>query len=146
MACGTGRLEHRSTVADEVGKSRGLSNQKDAMTANEFRKMALSLPETTEASHMNHPDFRVSGKIFASLGYPNRSWGMVKLTPRQQALFVDADPEAFRPVKGAWGRRGGTSVYLRLVTREKLRRALEAAWANTASKRLASRIQGQVDY
>jgi len=115
------------------------------MTANEFRKMALSLPEATEESHMDHPDFRISGKIFATLGYPNKSYGMVKLTPKQQALFVESDPEAFMPVKGAWGRQGGTNVYLRAVKKESLRKALESAWANRASKRITSKIQGQVE-
>lgn len=114
------------------------------MTANEFRSMALHLPETTEATHMEHPDFRVSGKIFATLGYPDKSWGMVKLSPRQQAVFVDAEPEVFVPVKGTWGRNGATSVKLRAVTRRTLRLALEAAWANTAPNRLASKIQGQI--
>jgi len=114
------------------------------MTANQFRKMALSLPETTEAAHMQHPDFRVAGKIFATLGYPDKSWGMVKLSPKQQALFVDAKPAVFVRVKGAWGRQGATGVDLRTVTRDALRKALEAAWANTAPKRLAARIQGQV--
>jgi hypothetical protein len=106
--------------------------------------MALSLPETTESAHMHHPDFRVCGKVFATLGYPDKSWGMVKLTPKQQALFTKAEPEAFMPVKGAWGLRGATTVYLRAVSAEMLRRALEAAWANTAPRRLAARIQGQV--
>jgi hypothetical protein len=114
------------------------------MTANGFRKMALSLPETTESVHMNHPDFRVSGKVFATLGYPDRSWGMVKLTSNQQATFVKADPVAFVPVKGAWGRKGATNVYLRAVNAELLRKALEAAWANTAPKGLSTGIQGQV--
>jgi hypothetical protein len=113
------------------------------MTSNGFRKLALSLPETTEATHMRHPDFRVSGKVFATLGYPNRSWGMVKLSPKQQSVFVDREPEAFVPIKGAWGRRGATSVYLRAVSSEVLRKALESAWLNTAPKRLALRVQGQ---
>ena len=106
--------------------------------------MALSLPEVVESAHMQHPDFRVSGKIFATLGYPDKSWGMVKLAPRQQAAFVDAEPEIFVPAKGAWGRQGATTVYLRFATRETLHKALEAAWANTAPKLLASRLQGQV--
>jgi len=114
------------------------------MTARAFRKMALSLPEATEAIHMNHPDFRVGGKVFATLGYPDKSWGMVKLSPKQQAAFVKADPEGFVPVKGAWGLKGATNVYLRAVTSKAVRKALEAAWSNTAPKRLAAQIQGQV--
>jgi hypothetical protein len=113
------------------------------ITAAEFRRMALSLPGATESSHMDHPDFRVSGKIFATLGYPNRSWGMVRLSPPQQALFLDADPEAFTPVKGAWGRQGGTNVYLPAVTGETLRESIKAAWANVAARPLASRSSGR---
>jgi hypothetical protein len=113
------------------------------MTANAFRKMALSLPEATESVHMHHPDFRIAGKIFATMGYPDKLWGMVKLTPRQQAQFVKAEPEAFVPVKGAWGRQGATNVFLRAVTAAALRKALEAAWANTAPKKLSAQIQGQ---
>ena len=114
------------------------------MTSREFRRMALSLPETAESAHMQHPDFRVSGKIFATLACPEKRWGMVKLTPKQQELFVEEDPDAFVPVKGFWGSQGATYVRLQVVTREKLRKALAAAWNNTAPKRLASRIQGQV--
>jgi YjbR len=76
------------------------------MTQPEFRRVALSLPATSEDAHMDHPDFRVRGKIFATVGYPNASWGMVKLTPEQQQEFVDAEPGAFVPVKGGWGRKG----------------------------------------
>ena len=106
--------------------------------------MALSLPETTEESHMHHPDFRVSGKVFATLGYPDKSWGMVRLTPEQQAKFMAAEPEVFVPVNGGWGRRGATSVFLRGVKSKSMRKALESAWANTAPKRLTTAIQGQV--
>lgn len=113
------------------------------MTTTEFRRMALSLPEAIESSHMDHPDFRIAGKIFATLGYPAKGWGMVKLTPQQQAAFVKDFPEAFMPVNGGWGRRGATTVHLRSVTRETLRKALASAWTNTAPKRLASRVQGQ---
>ncbi len=74
--------------------------------------MALSLPEAVESEHMEHPDFRVGGKIFATLGYPNDEWGMVKLTPDQQARWYEAEPEVFVPVKGTWGRRGATPAYI----------------------------------
>jgi len=93
---------------------------------------------------MDHPDFRIAGKVFATLGYPDKSCGMVKLTPKQQAAFMREDPEAFMPVKSAWGLRGATTLHLRAVTPEMLRKALEAAWANTAPKGLTDRIQGQV--
>ena len=107
------------------------------MTANGFRRLALSLPEAVESSHMRHPDFRVRGKIFATLAYPDESRGMVKLTPEQQEEFVRSEPKAFKPVKGAWGLKGATSVHLREVRKEALRRAMAAAWCNAAPKPLA---------
>src|SRR4051794_17153668 len=85
------------------------------MTAEEFRSLALSFPEASEEAHMGHPDFRVRGKIFATLG-PDEAWGMVKLTAEQQAVFLRTEPDVFQPVNGAWGRRGGTSVRLEAAT------------------------------
>ena len=106
------------------------------MTTNDFRKIALSLPETEERSHMSHPDFRVAGKIFATLGYPDKTHGMVKLSPEEQHYFSKDHPDAFVPVKGAWGRRGATSVHLKAAKRDVLSKAIQAAWRNTAPKRL----------
>jgi hypothetical protein len=106
------------------------------MTANDFRKLALALPETEERQHMSHPDFRVAGKIFATLGYPDKSRAMVKLSPEDQHYFSKDFPEAFIPVKGAWGRRGATSVHLKAAKKEMLHKALQAAWRNTAPSRL----------
>jgi len=105
------------------------------VTANEFRSLALSLPEASEAMHMDHPDFRVGGKIFATLG-PKEAWGMVKLDAQQQALFVRTEPDMFQPVNGPWGRRGCTKVRLEAATEPAVRQALVAAWRNTAPKRL----------
>jgi hypothetical protein len=109
------------------------------MTPADFRKIALSFPETEERSHINHPDFRVGGKIFATLGHPNRSRGMVKLSPEDQHNFSKDYPEVFVPVNGAWGRRGATRVYLEAAKKEIVRLAIEAAWRNTAPKRLSQR-------
>ncbi len=106
------------------------------MTANDFRKIALALPETEERAHMNHPDFRVAGKIFATLGYPDKTRGMVKLSPEEQHYFSKDYPGVFTPVKGAWGRRGATSVVLKSADKETLRKAIYAAWRNTAPRRL----------
>lgn len=111
------------------------------MTAAEFRRLALSLPETEERAHMDHPDFRVGGKIFATLGYPDKSWAMVKLFPDQQAKFVAADPKMFAPVKGGRGRQGGTNVLLKAASKERVREALATAWQNTAPKSLQSKDQ-----
>jgi hypothetical protein len=107
------------------------------VTVDEFRRMALSLPETAEVSHMGHPDFRVRGKIFATLGYPADGWGMVKLTATDQQLLVLAEPDVFVPAQGAWGRRGATIVRLRAAKKSTVRKALAAAWRNTAPKTLA---------
>jgi len=105
------------------------------LTADEFRKLALSFPETTEKAHMGHPDFRVRDKIFATLNYPNREWGMVKLTLAQQLELVKSDP-SFIPVKGKWGKQGSTNVHLKSVSRRNLGEVLEAAWRNAAPKKL----------
>jgi hypothetical protein len=90
--------------------------------------MALDLPEVVESSHLGHPDFRVGGRIFATLGYPDSDMGMVKLTPDEQELFVQMEPEGFQPVKGGWGRQGATNVRLRSAKKSTVRDALLAAW------------------
>ncbi len=106
------------------------------MTAKDFRQIALSLPETEERAHMSHPDFRVAGKVFATLGYPDKTRGMVRLSPEEQHYFSKDYPDVFVPVKGAWGRGGATSVHLKAAKKEILSKALRAAWRNTAPKRL----------
>jgi len=106
------------------------------MTAADFRKLSLALPGAEEREHMDHPDFRVGGKIFATLGYPDKSHAMVKLSPEEQHYFAKAEPDVFVPVKGAWGRRGATSVHLKAARKETLSNAIHAAWRNTAPKRL----------
>ncbi|SRR6266513_247698 len=110
------------------------------MTATDFRKLALSFPEAIESAHMDHPDFRVRGKIFATLGYPNKDSAVVKLTPDEQKEFVRSDPNVFHPVKGAWGRRGSTSVHLPAASIDKVREAVKAAWHNTAPNTLAKKL------
>jgi hypothetical protein len=114
------------------------------VTANDFRHLALSLPEAVESAHMDHPDFRVGGKIFATLGHPAEGWGMVKLTPEQQHYFSKDEPKIFVPVKGAWGRRGATSVNLTAASKKALQKALRAAWRNTAPKRLSEQFPQEV--
>lgn len=107
------------------------------MTPETFRKLALALPESYESFHVDHPDFRIGRKVFATLGYPDAAWGVVKLTPEQQAEIVAAHPTVFVPVAGAWGRKGSTNVKLRPATQELLRPALAAAWRNVAPATLA---------
>jgi len=110
------------------------------MTAATFRRLALSLPESLEGSHMGHPDFRVGGKIFATLAAPDPSFAMVKLTPDQQEAFVSAEPEVFLPVKGKWGLQGATNVRLRPARAGSVKTALATAWRNTAPPQLARQI------
>jgi hypothetical protein len=106
------------------------------VTAEDFRTFALSLPDAIESAHMHHPDFRVRGKIFATLGYPDKDWAVAKLTPEQQNLFVQSDSKTFRPAKGAWGRRGNTKIYLPRAKIDIVRDALTLAWRNVAPKHL----------
>jgi hypothetical protein len=98
------------------------------MTPNDFRKLALDLPGAIESSHMGHPDFRVGGKIFATLGYPDTTRGMVKLTPDEQELFLKIDPRGFAAVPGGWGRSGATHVLLPSAKEGAVREALQVAW------------------
>ena len=108
-------------------------------TIDKFRKMALEIPTAVERSHMNHPDFRVAGKIFASLGVPNQSWGMVKLTPDQQRTFIKKAPAVFKPCSVAWGRQGYTNVYLASAKARIVRAALDVAGTNVAEKKKRKR-------
>jgi hypothetical protein len=107
------------------------------MNTDEFRRMALSLPETEEGSHQGHPDFRVRGKVFATLG-PEGDWGMVKLTPDDQAERVRSEPHAFEPFNGAWGRQGCTKVYLEDADTPSVLGVLKVAWRRTAPASLVA--------
>ena len=105
-------------------------------SADDFRRIALSFPGAEEHSHMGHPDFRVGGRIFATLGAPDEQWGMAALLPEQQELAVAAERAAFRPASGAWGRKGSTLVRLEAISAEWLERALRWAWEKrTQTKR-----------
>ena len=118
-----------------------IGNRRRSMTQEDFRQIALSFPETTESAHMNHPDFRVRGRIFATLHSPDTQWGMVKLPLDQQEVFVKTDPAAFVPVKGAWGLQGATSVRLKKVKKAALRHALAVAWQDAAGKKTVKKTR-----
>lgn len=94
---------------------------------NDFRRIALGMTGAVEASHMDHPDFRVHGRVFATLDRDGKR-GMVKLTPEEQQAFVDASPSAFEPASGAWGRQGCTMVRLDSVDEGTLGEAMTLAW------------------
>jgi hypothetical protein len=102
------------------------------MSAARFRKVALGFPDAVEGAHQGHADFRVGKRVFATLGYPDEAWGMVKLTVEQQAMLVEAEPEIFRPVPGGWGKRGATNVRLAKADTKTLQSALGMAWRNIA--------------
>ena len=97
-------------------------NQKD------FRRIALSLEGAEEGSHMGHPDFRVGGRIFATLAAVDNGFGNLMLDPEQQKAFVDELPEIFLPIPGGWGRMGATHVRLAVANEDLLRGALQVAW------------------
>jgi hypothetical protein len=109
------------------------------MTADDFRKIALGFPDAIESSHMRHPDFRAGGKIFATLGYPDPAWGMVKLIPEQQRAFLQKSPAVFKPAAGAWGKAGSTHVRLDAATVPTARSALELAWQNAITSKAKKR-------
>jgi hypothetical protein len=108
------------------------SRRWQAMTPDDFRRLALALPEASEASHMGHPDFRVQNKIFATL-WPKEGRGVVMLTPEQQKILIDLKPAVFAPLPGGWGRRGSTNVNLETADEISLTSVLLMAWRNKAS-------------
>jgi hypothetical protein len=103
------------------------------MTGDDFRRMALAMKDAIESAHMGHPDFRLYGRIFATL-HADMKWGMVKLTPEQQQRFVRDAPDAFKPENGAWGLQGCTAVRLDTVDEEMLGEAMTLAWRNSSEK------------
>lgn len=106
------------------------------MTPALFRRHALRLPEAVEGSHHGHADFRVGGKVFASLGYPDTRFAVVMLSPQDQDLVMRDHPGTFSPVAGKWGASGCTTVTLADADTKGVIAALDAAWRRHAPKRL----------
>ena len=98
------------------------------MTVKDFRRIALSLPGAEKGSHMGHADFRVGGRIFATLASARQDYGNLMLTPEQQAAFVAEAPEIFLPIHGGWGRMGMTHIRLAAASEDVLAGALRTAW------------------
>jgi hypothetical protein len=98
------------------------------MTVADFRRLALSLPGAEEGSHMGSADFRVGGRIFATLAAQKQGFGNLMLTPEQQADFVAEQPDVFLPIAGGWGRNGATHIRLAQANEDLLAGALRAAW------------------
>jgi hypothetical protein len=118
------------------------------MNAKDFRRIALSLESVEEGSHMGRPDFRVGGKIFATLSSQSKGYGNLVLTPEQQAVFVEELPDVFVPVAGGWGRMGITHIRLASTTEDVLAGALRTAWKlrierNAKSARIKRALAGQ---
>jgi hypothetical protein len=99
-----------------------------AMTIEDFRRIALSFEGTEEGAHMGSADFRVGGRIFATLAAAKHGYGNLMLKPEQQAMFVEELPEIFVPIQGGWGRNGATHVVLAAVTEDVLEGALRTAY------------------
>jgi hypothetical protein len=107
------------------------------MTPEQFRRLAVDSPGAEEHEHHHHPDFRIGAKIFATMGFPDETRAMVKLTPEQQAELMHDHPEVFSPCAGKWGEKGATSIDLRKARKAILHRALEAARKNAMWAALA---------
>jgi hypothetical protein len=113
------------------------------MTSTDFRRIALSLEGAEEASHMGSPDFRVGGRIFATLASQSQGYGNLMLTPEVQAAFVEERPDLFLPVAGGWGRMGATHVILAKANKDVLEGALRAAWKLRVEKNQKASSKGE---
>jgi hypothetical protein len=116
------------------------------MTIADFRRLALSLPGAEEGSHMGSADFRLGGRIFATLAAQSQGYGNLMLSPELQAEFVAEAPGVFLPVAGGWGRNGATHIRLAKANPDLLEGALRAAWKvrvdkNTQAKTLKKRVR-----
>ena len=108
------------------------------MKSKDFRRIALGLQDAVEGTHMGHPDFRVGGRIFATLSADERQ-GMVTLTPDEQDVVVRANPGVFAPASGAWGRQGCTMVQLVSAEADTVGEAMTQAWQNAVKKNAAKK-------
>lgn len=113
------------------------------MKAEDFRKLALSLPNAGERVQMEHPEFHVDGRVFASLGYPDDAWAMVQLYPAQQSGFMADFPGVFIPANGALGVSGCTNIFLEGAQKEVAAQALHAAWRNVSVRMTLSRLEDE---
>src|SRR5512133_670509 len=109
------------------------------MTVADFRRIALNFEGAEESSHMGSPDFRVGGRIFATLASQKHGYGNLQLTLEQQTDFVNEAPETFVPIAGGWGRMGMTHIVLAKANEDVLRGALEAAWRLRVEKNASTK-------
>jgi len=109
------------------------------MKVADFRRIALSFEGAEESSHMGQPDFRVGGRIFATLASAKLGYGNLMITPEQQAAFVEELPDVFLPIHGGWGRMGMTHIRLAAASEDVLTGALHTAWKLRVEKNAKSR-------
>jgi hypothetical protein len=109
------------------------------MTAEDFRRIALTLEDAEESSHMGSPDFRVGGRIFATLASQKHGYGNLMLTPEMQAAFMEDQPDVFLPIVGGWGRMGMTHIVLANADEGLLAGALRSAWKLRVAKNFQTR-------
>jgi hypothetical protein len=112
------------------------------MTIHDFRRIALGLEAAEESSHMGQPDFRVGGRIFATLASASQGYGNLMLTLEQQAAFVEELPEVFIPIVGGWGRMGMTHIRLAAADEDILSGALRTAWKLRIDKNTKTKQKG----
>jgi hypothetical protein len=108
------------------------------MNIQDFRRLALSLPGAEESSHMGSPDFRVGGRIFATLAAAKQGYGNIMITPEQQSAFAQELPEVFIPVPGGWGRGGATHINLAAANEDVVLGALQTAHKLRVEKNAAT--------
>ena len=113
------------------------------MNANDFRELALGFDGTEESAHMGAPDFRVGGRIFATLAHEHLGFGNLMLSPELQQLLIAEAPDVFLPVSGGWGRQGITHIRLAEATPEQLLKGLQLAWNLRVQKNEKSRTKGR---
>ena len=109
------------------------------MTADDFRRIALSLEGAEEASHMGAADFRVGGHIFATLAHIGKGYGNLMLSPEAQRILIATNPGIFLPVAGGWGRMGATHIRLDEADEESMAEALRIAWGQRMEKNLRAK-------
>jgi hypothetical protein len=116
---------------------------KKTMSASDFRRIALSFEGAEESSHMGAPDFRVGGRIFATLASEHQGYGNLMLTAEQQSAFVEELPEVFLPIPGGWGRMGMTHIRLAATNEDVLEGALRTAWKLRVEKNTKTAKKGR---
>src|SRR3954453_5986561 len=109
------------------------------MNANDFRELALGFDDAEERAHMGAADFRVGGRIFATLAHGHLGLGNLMLSPELQKSLIDEAPEVFFPVSGGWGRMGATHIRLAEATPEQLLKGLQLAWSLRVQKNAQSK-------